>query len=323
MNVTYLPEGRLLNTPENRRAVAGIEALTAAMERGLIVEGTALRCTPEHDLLVALGPFTGVIPRLEAAAGVAQGAVREVAILSRVGRPVCCVVTGLDIDPGGEVRPILSRRLAQERALDYFLSHLSPGDILPATVTHLKSFGAFVDMGCGVISLIGIDRISVSRIGHASLRFVPGQEIFAAVLSVDRAARRFSLTHRELLGTWAENAARFSPGDTVPGFIRGVQDYGLFVELTPNLSGLAEPREDMVPGARVCTHIKSIFPDRMKIKLLIVDTLPPLGRPEPPRYVLTHGHLSQWRYAPPGCAKAGAFTQFDPEPSISGVPDRP
>ena len=95
MEQRYLPEGRLLDTAANRRLLAGAEGLAAAMERGTIVEGTALRCTPAHDLVVALGPFTGVIPRLEAAAGVAEGTVREVAILSRVGRPVSFVVTGL------------------------------------------------------------------------------------------------------------------------------------------------------------------------------------------------------------------------------------
>ena len=170
MEQRYLPEGRLLDTAANRRLLAGAEGLAAAMERGTIVEGTALRCTPAHDLVVALGPFTGVIPRLEAAAGVAEGTVREVAILSRVGRPVCGVITGLDVDPAGGVRPILSRRLAQERALGHFLAHLSPGDVVPAAITHLKPFGAFVDLGCGVVSLIGIDRLSVSRIPHAALR---------------------------------------------------------------------------------------------------------------------------------------------------------
>ena len=310
MEQRYLPEGRLLDTAANRRLLAGAEGLAAAMERGTIVEGTALRCTPAHDLVVALGPFTGVIPRLEAAAGVAEGTVREVAILSRVGRPVCGVITGLDVDPAGGVRPILSRRLAQERALGYFLAHLSPGDVVPAAVTHLKPFGAFVDLGCGVVSLIGIDRLSVSRIPHAALRFVPGQDIFAAVLSVDRAARRFALTHRELLGTWAENAARFAPGDTVPGFVRGVQDYGLFIELAPNLSGLAEPREGLAEGDRVAVHIKSILPERMKIKLSVVDPLPPLPRPEPIRYFVTGGHLDRWQYAPEGCLRRGAVTEF-------------
>ena len=86
--------------------------------------------------------------------------------------------------------------------------------------------------------MIGVERLSVSRIAHPGDRLRVGQEIFAAVLSVDRDQRRVVLTHRELLGTWEENAALFRPGMTVPGYVRGLKDYGAFVELTANLSGM-------------------------------------------------------------------------------------
>lgn len=312
MTHIYLPEGRRLGSPANRRAMADTDGLTQAIRSGHILESLVLRCTPEHDLLVEVGPFTGVIPRCEAALGIAEGSTREIAILSRVGRPVSFVVTSLDTAPDGTLRPILSRRLAQQRVLDHYLSQLRPGDILPATVTHLESFGAFVDIGCGLVSMIGVDRISISRIPHPSARFHPGQEIFAVVSGLDPVQRRILLSHRELLGTWPENAAQFAPGMTVPGHIRGVRDYGLFIELAPNLSGLAEYQDGFQDGDRVSVYIKSILPERMKLKLLVIDRLPPLDAPEPPRYFHTQGHLSQWRYAPEGCLKAGAVTEFDP-----------
>ncbi|MFQ9410391.1 MAG: hypothetical protein ACLR1T_04200 [Evtepia gabavorous] len=44
-------------------------------------------------------------------------------------------------------------------------------------MTHLEGFGAFVDVGCGVVSLIGIENCSVSRISHPARRFTVGQEI--------------------------------------------------------------------------------------------------------------------------------------------------
>ena len=118
------------------------------------------------------------------------------------------------------------------------------------------------------------------------------------------------LTHRELLGTWEENAALFRPGMTVPGYARGIKDYGTFVELTPNLSGLAESKDGVKEGERVSVYIKSILPDRMKLKLLIIDTLPPLEGPEPLHYFLTEGILDRWQYAPEGCRKSGGETVF-------------
>ena len=86
--------------------------------------------------------------------------------------------------------------------------------------------------------MIPIESCSISRIDHPSCRFAPGQEVFAVLTGGDRAQQRVTLSHKELLGTWAENAARFAPGMTVPGHIRGIKTYGSFVELAPNKDGM-------------------------------------------------------------------------------------
>ena len=308
MTSRFLPEGRLLTTGPNQAACATPAALAQAMETGTVLEGVALLCDENHDLLVKLGSLTGRIPREETALGIADGSTRDIAILSRVGKPVCFTVEALE-EREGALTPLLSRRRAQALALEDILSWTS-GQVVPATVTHLEPFGAFVDIGCGVPSMIGVERLSISRIAHPRDRLRVGQEIYAAVLAVDRAAGRVVLTHRELLGTWAENAALFRPGMTVPGYARGVKDYGTFVELTPNLSGLAECKDGIREGDRVSVYIKSILPERMKLKLLVIDTLPPADVPEPPRYFVTEGVLNRWRYAPPGCQKPGGETVF-------------
>ena len=61
----FLPEGRRLETPENLAACSSLSGLLSARDRGQILEGMALSCSPEHDLTVSLGPFLGVIPRPE------------------------------------------------------------------------------------------------------------------------------------------------------------------------------------------------------------------------------------------------------------------
>lgn len=251
----FLPEGRRLETPENQAACSSLSGLLSARDRDQILEGMALSCSPEHNLTVALGPFIGVIPRLETAVGVAEGTVRDIAILSRVGKPVCFLVEGVMEGPEGP-RLLLSRRRAQSLAREALMARLRPGMVIPCTVTHLEPFGAFVDMGCGLVSMIGLEQISVSRIPHPACRFTVGQEIFAAVVDTDPTLGRVRLTHRELLGTWEENARRLTPGMTVAGWVRGIKDYGAFVELFPNLSGLAEPREDLHEGDRVSVFLK-------------------------------------------------------------------
>ena len=267
------------------------------------------RCTAAHDLLFDFGFARGVMPRACCALGIAEGQVREIAVLSRVGKPTCFVVT--DIDEESEPPTVwLSRTAVQLRAQEALLSSLSPGDIIPATVTHLEPFGAFVDIGCGLPSLIGIENLSVSRIYHPSDRLTVGQSIRAAVRSVDVENRRITLTHRELLGTWEENAALFAAGETVRGIVRSVEPYGVFIELAPNLSGLAENREGLTPGTPVSVYIKSILPQRMKIKLSVIDILPHTDTPEPPRYFVSGDHIDRWVYTPADCDRKYIATEF-------------
>lgn len=306
MEIRFWPEGRLLDTEENRKHCSSLPALQSAMEANTVVEGIALMCSPSHDISVKLNSFIGTIPREEGAIGIAEGTTRDIALLSRVGKPVAVVVTA--INDNGTL--LLSRRKAQEKARNYLMEQARPGDILPATVTHMEPFGAFVDIGCGLPSMLGIENLSVSRISHPNRRFTLGQEIFAIISEVDPTLGRVYLTHKELLGTWSENAAGFVPGMTIPGIIRGVKEYGVFVELTPNLSGLAETKEDLTEGDRVSVFIKSILPERMKIKLLVIDKLAPDPTPVLPHYYQTEGRICRWEYAPQGCNKVGAISIF-------------
>ena len=122
--------------------------------------------------------------------------------------------------------------------------------------------------------------------------------------------RRIHLTHRELLGTWAENAALFHAGETVRGIVRSIESYGIFIELTPNLSGLAERRSGLHEGEAVSVFIKSILPDRTKIKLTIIDTLRRPGGPPALHYFIKNGRLDRWVYTPPCCKSKYVATDF-------------
>lgn len=291
-NELYLPEGRRIGTIENNSATKDMEALKQSMASGRIIEGHVLRCDADLNLTVSLGEYIGLIPKSQAAMGIDTGKTRDIAIISRVGKPVCFKISEIQDD-----KLLLSRRDAQEEALECFLSSLSPGDVIDATVTHLESFGAFVDMGCGLPAMISIEKISTARIAHPSERFSAGMRIRAAVNQIDREQARFNLSHRELLGTWEENAAHFTQGETVRGIVRSIKPYGAFVELTPNLSGLTEPFEGLNEGSPVSVYIKSIIPDRRKIKLIIISRLAPEDIPAMPlRYYITDGNVAEWRY---------------------------
>lgn len=297
----FYPEGWLINTAENRNAMLTPSALSDACREGRILEARALVCDGEHNLIVDLGCMRGIIPREEGALGIREGSVRDIAVISRVNRPVCFLISGFQ--KGADHKPValLSRRAAQELCTEQYLSRLRAGDVIDAKITHLEAFGAFADIGCGIASLLPIDTISVSRIDHPRERFSVGMDIRAVVKSLENG--RIGLTHKELLGTWEENAQLFSIGETVAGIIRSVEDYGAFVELTPNLAGLAEVREGIHPGQQASVYIKNIIPGRMKIKLIIIDTFEYDYRPSPPSYFFKERRMEHFVYSPPNCIK--------------------
>ncbi len=295
----YYPEGYLSGMAKNRAALINISTVQDAAEKGEILEADAFVCDCDHNLIVNLGCMRGIVPREEGAVGISEGEVRDIALISRVGKPICFTVEEIRTDSSGVPFAVLSRRRAQEMCRKEYLQKLVPGDIINAKVTHLENFGAFCDIGCGISALLPIDSISVSRIAHPRDRFLCGANIKAAVRSVDERGR-ITLTLKELLGTWEENAAQFAQGETVGGIIRSVEDYGVFIELTPNLAGLAEPRSDVKVGQSAGVYIKSLLPEKLKVKLIIVDAFDRSEPPAPLKYYQTDSHIDRWVYSPPG-----------------------
>lgn len=298
---SFYPEGKLYKQSENKKYLSSLAALAEAQVKEIVLEAPVIMCDTEHNLIVDLGCIRGVIPRSEGALGITEGTTRDIALISRVGRTVCFVITAFKSDANGKTVALLSRKRAQELCREYMLNSLENGDVIDAKITHLESFGAFCDIGCGNIALLPIDAISVSRISHPKDRFQVGDDIKAIIKSVAEDGK-ITLSHKELLGTWEENACAFSAGQTVTGVVRSVEDYGIFVEITPNLAGLAEPKENVKVGQQASVYIKSILRDKMKIKLIIIDSFNSTYSPEI-KYFIPNNKLDEWDYSPKNCYK--------------------
>ena len=301
----YKPEGMLITGTKNYELTKSYEGLKYEMERQLILQSTVAMCDHELNLIVDFCPeIKGIIPKNEVVYSLSES-VKDIAILTRVGKTVCFKVIGFSLDGRGKRTAILSRRAAQKECFENYIEALIPGDIIPSRITHLENFGAFVDIGCGITSLLSIDTISISRISHPSARIKVGDFIYTVIKSRDELDRVF-VSERELLGTWEENAALFKVGETVTGIIRSVESYGVFVELKPNLAGLAEYRDDVRPGQRAAVYIKSMLPEKMKIKLIIIDTNNNDKSNEPLNYFVDVNnvtHIDYWRYSPINCQR--------------------
>lgn len=298
----YYPEGILFESRQNKMCFESAGTLKESFFERRILEARAVLCDREHNLHVDMGVMEGIIPREECALGIADGSVRDIAIISRVNKPVAFRIMDFYDDETGRRTALLSRSSVQRECADEYISTLLPGDVISARVTHNEAFGSFCDIGCGISALLPIDSVSVSRIPHPGARLKTGSLIKAVVKSVDGFGR-ITLSHKELLGTWEENARNYKAGQTVSGIVRSIEKYGIFIELAPNLAGLAEYTPGVKEGDAASVYIKSINPEKMKIKLAIVDSFAAdYGEPQE-KYFFDGGHIDCWRYSPEGAQK--------------------
>lgn len=166
---------------------------------------------------------------------------------------------------------ILSRKQVQNEALDWATKELHVGQELSGIVKSIKPYGAFVEIGGGVVGLVHIEDLSVARIKTPYERVKIGQKVNVMVKSINKEQNKIILTHKELFGTWEDNAKKFSERSIVKGRIRETEKNknGIFVELTPNLVGMAEYKDGYEYGQEVDVYIKKIDKDKKKIKLII------------------------------------------------------
>ena len=108
----YLPEGSLIDTDANILYTSSLRMLERAMRQSRILEAVATVCDcTDMSLHVDLGFARGIIPKEEAL--YSPGGGKDIAVITRVGKPVCFKVLKIQDTPG-KPTAILSRRAAQE-----------------------------------------------------------------------------------------------------------------------------------------------------------------------------------------------------------------
>ena len=87
------------------------------------------------------------------------------------------------------------------------------------------------------------------------------------------------------------------------GIVRSVEEYGTFVEIAPNLAGLAETCPDLHPGQAVSVYIKTSCPINEDQLVIVNHSLGQSHRFDL-RYFITEGHIDHWLYSTPEAASA-------------------
>ena len=153
-----------------------------------------------------------------------------------------------------------------------FYDKLHKGMIVKGRVKNIQPYGAFIELQKGIVGLLHIEDISVCRIHSPADVMKVGDVIVTKVKSYDKDTGRISLNYKDLLGTWEENVKEIEEKTIVKGIVRNREKFGVFIELRPNLVGLAEDKKLTVSyGDVVEVYIKKISPETRKIKLVILD----------------------------------------------------
>ena len=97
-----------------------VEEIKNAMMKNEIIEGKVLLCDREHNLHIDLGAIRGIIQREEGALGIDDGTVRDIALISKVGKNVCFNIMGFQRDVFGNTCAVLSRKNVQKGARKNF-----------------------------------------------------------------------------------------------------------------------------------------------------------------------------------------------------------
>jgi len=247
------------------------DSLKEAFDQGEVLQAYVKECDTNYNLHVDLGSnITGIIPRneLEAINTDEYGFCSPSICRNKVNSYIQFKVKEIyDKD-----RVILSRKKVQEDALEWIKDELEPGMVVKGIVKNIRKFGAFVEIGGGVVGLLHVEDISVSRIKSPEERFFIGQKINVMIKSIDKESNKIVLSYKELLGNWEDNVKDFTEKTVVEGTVKEADKYknGIFIELRPNLVGLAEYKEGLEYGQKVNVYIKKIIKDKKKIKLLII-----------------------------------------------------
>ena len=163
------------------------------------------------------------------------------------------------------------KKVYSNEQINWIKDCLNNNSRIKGKVKSFQEYGAFINLRDNIDGLLPLKNISVTRIKHPEEVLKKGEEIDIIITEFDEVNNRITVSHKECLGTWEENIKQFEVGKSYIGTIRGTTRGGIFIELMPNLVGLAEHKSGFSYGEKVEVLIKKISPEKQKIKLIILD----------------------------------------------------
>ena len=256
--------------------------LEQALEHGIAVEGVV---TGQNK-----GGFDVQIAGQRAFCPAGQIDVRRSDPAQYVGQRLSFRVT--KIESGGRNIVVSRRQLLEEEAAakaSETWQRLELGAVVRGTVTSLREFGAFVDIG-GVEGLVHVSELGYARVENPADVLEIGQAVEAQVVKLEPdpagGRGRIGLSLRALApDPWQSAAERFPAGTTAKGTVRRLEPFGAFVEIAPGLEGLvhvsrialdrrvSHPRQVVAIGDEVDVTVVEVDAEKRRISLSMVESV--------------------------------------------------
>lgn len=163
---------------------------------------------------------------------------------------------------------IVSEKSVWEDRQKSVIAQYRVGDTVEGEVTALADFGAFVRFG-SLEGLVHISEIAWQRIDHPRDILKIGATVSAEIIGIE--GSKIFLSMKKLVkDPWSDIQKRYKVGDTVEGTVLKINPFGFFVELDPEIHGLAHVSElSNVPGIDVNTLAKA--GEKMNFKIISIE----------------------------------------------------
>ncbi|KAA0205941.1 S1 RNA-binding domain-containing protein [Candidatus Uhrbacteria bacterium] len=176
-----------------------------------------------------------------------------------------------------EEKVVVSEKAVWETKQESVLAKYKVGDVVEGDVTAVTDFGSFVRFDANLEGLVHISEIAWQRIDHPSDVLKVGDHVRAEIINIE--GSKIFLSMKKLVeDPWKSVASRYNIGQWVKGRVLKINPFGLFVELDPDIHGLAhiselgqKPVKDVNEVARVGDEFEfriiSIDPDNHRLGL--------------------------------------------------------
>src|SRR5579863_2955075 len=255
-------DGRIVLSYEKAKEMRAWDAVNKLFEKGLPAEGVVT-----HKVKGGLNVDIGIPAFLPGS----QIDLQRVTDFDQyVGQTIKACILKLNKKRGNVIisrRKYLHDMRSEERKK--ILETLSEGQIIQGIVKNITNYGVFIDIG-GVDGLLHITDMTWGRVAHPSEMVRIGDSIAVKVLSFDKNNEKISLGLKQLqTNPWDKISDELAIGKRIKGRVSSITDYGLFVEVAPEVEGLVHISE--ISWTDRITDLNRLYKVGEEIEVLIVS----------------------------------------------------